>query len=163
MEPFADRGETYRQMGRYEEAFADLNTAINLDPESAWAIGTRGQVYQAMDRHEEAVADLTRAIELDPELAWALAERDETYRLMGRHTPDGRLTGTSGLKTLARIWHREPPGAVYDRCQPDTYLTRGLPIRAGISLGSNSIRPGQSGNEHVNPGVGYHAASLPPV
>ena len=54
-------------MGRYEEAAADLTRAIELDPDSAWVIGTRGQVYQAMDRYEEAVADLTRAIELDPD------------------------------------------------------------------------------------------------
>jgi 5-methylcytosine-specific restriction endonuclease McrA len=38
--------------------------------------------------------------------------------------PDGRLTGASGPKTLARIWHRGPPGAVYSRCQPDTRARR---------------------------------------
>jgi tetratricopeptide (TPR) repeat protein len=35
----AERGETYRLMGRYEEAVADLSRAIGLDPEHAWAFG----------------------------------------------------------------------------------------------------------------------------
>ena len=34
-------------MGRYEEALADFNRAIELDPDDAWAIGSRGQTYQA--------------------------------------------------------------------------------------------------------------------
>ena len=34
-------------MGRYDEAVADLTRAIELNPESAWTIGSRGQVYQA--------------------------------------------------------------------------------------------------------------------
>jgi tetratricopeptide (TPR) repeat protein len=56
-------------MERYDEALADLNRAIELDPSYAWAIGSHGQTYQAMERYDEALADLNRAIELDPSLA----------------------------------------------------------------------------------------------
>jgi tetratricopeptide (TPR) repeat protein len=56
-------------MERYDEALADLNRAIELDPSAGWAIGSRGQTFQAMERYDEALADLTRAIDLDPNLA----------------------------------------------------------------------------------------------
>ena len=36
-------------------------------------------------------------------------------------------------------------------------------VRAGIGLGSGSIRPGQGQKEHVRAGVGYHAQVFPPV
>ena len=36
-------------MGRYDEALADLNHAIELDPGYAWAIGSRGQTYRRWD------------------------------------------------------------------------------------------------------------------
>ena len=42
----ASRGQTYRLMGRYDEALADLSRAIELDPGYAWAIAGRGQTYR---------------------------------------------------------------------------------------------------------------------
>ncbi len=64
-------------MGRYGEALADFNRAIELDPDSTWLMVRRGQTYQAMDRYEEALADFNRAIELDPDDAWAAAAQTE--------------------------------------------------------------------------------------
>ena len=55
------------RMERYdEEALADLNRAIELNPEDASALASRGRIYWAMRRDDEALADLNRAIELDP-------------------------------------------------------------------------------------------------
>ena len=54
-------------MDRYEEALADFNRAIDLDPSYAWALANRGETYRRMERYEEALADLTRAIDLNPE------------------------------------------------------------------------------------------------
>jgi len=53
-------------MGRYEEALADFNRAIELDPGDPEHIAGRGQTYQAMGRYDEAQADFSRAVELDP-------------------------------------------------------------------------------------------------
>jgi tetratricopeptide (TPR) repeat protein len=83
--PPGERHETYRAMGRYDEALANLNRAIELDPEDARAIGSRGQTYRLMGRYDEALADFNRAIELDPDLGWAIANRGETFRAMGRY------------------------------------------------------------------------------
>jgi tetratricopeptide (TPR) repeat protein len=52
--------------GRYDEALADPNRAIGLDPSDAKVIGTRGRTYREMGRHDEALDDYARAIELDP-------------------------------------------------------------------------------------------------
>ncbi|MGK7907510.1 MAG: tetratricopeptide repeat protein, partial [Synechococcus sp.] len=69
--------------GRYEEALADYNRAIELNPDDAWAIGSRGQAYRAMERYDEALEDFTRALELDPSLDWVIDERGDTYCIMG--------------------------------------------------------------------------------
>jgi hypothetical protein len=36
------RSDTYRQMHRFDEAVADLNRAIGLDPSTSWVITHRG-------------------------------------------------------------------------------------------------------------------------
>jgi hypothetical protein len=41
--------------------------------------------------------------------------------------PDARSACASGPQTLARIWHRGPPGAVYSRCRPDAWVQHPLP------------------------------------
>src|SRR5258708_11799348 len=51
----ASRGEIYRLRKRYDEALADFNRAIELNPGYTSAIASRGQVYQAMQRYEEAL------------------------------------------------------------------------------------------------------------
>jgi tetratricopeptide (TPR) repeat protein len=80
-----ERGESHRLADRHDEALADFNRAIELDPSRTWAIGSRGQTYRAMERYDEALADFSRAIELDPSRAWVITERGETYRLMERY------------------------------------------------------------------------------
>lgn len=58
-------------MGNYDHALADLNRAIELDPDYAWAIARRGITYQAQGRLEAAQADLERALTINPNLQWA--------------------------------------------------------------------------------------------
>ena len=79
------RGETYRLMGRYEDALADVDQVLTLKPEDAWNLANRGETYRLMERYEDALADLDRAIAIDPEDAWNLARRGVTYGQMGRY------------------------------------------------------------------------------
>jgi tetratricopeptide (TPR) repeat protein len=81
----ACRAEAMRRAGYHQQALAELDSAIELDPESAWAIAHRGITYGQMKLYEEALADLDHAIELDPESAWAIARRGETHRQMKRY------------------------------------------------------------------------------
>jgi tetratricopeptide (TPR) repeat protein len=80
-----ERGANHRTNGRYEEALADFDRAIELDPEDDWAIISRGQTHRTMGRYAEALADFDRAIELEPESGWAIISRGETYEAMGRY------------------------------------------------------------------------------
>jgi tetratricopeptide (TPR) repeat protein len=79
------RGETYRRMERYDEALADFDRAIELDPGNAEAFGDRAVIYLMMERYDEALADFDRAIELDPSDAEVIGNRGETYRRMERY------------------------------------------------------------------------------
>src|SRR5215471_17757517 len=55
-------------MDRYEEALADLNRAIELDPGDASYYAARSQAYQAMGRNDQAGADFDRAQRTRPQL-----------------------------------------------------------------------------------------------
>jgi tetratricopeptide (TPR) repeat protein len=80
----ANRGETYRLMGRYYEAVTDFSRVVDLEPSHAWAIAHRGAAYRRMKRQEAALADLNAAIDLKPDYAWALIHRANIYTMM-RH------------------------------------------------------------------------------
>jgi len=71
-------------MERHDEALADLNRAIELDPNQTRAIADRGETYRITGRYDEALADFNRAIELDSDYAWAIGSRGHTYRMMKR-------------------------------------------------------------------------------
>src|SRR5947208_7400131 len=57
-------------MGRYQEALADLNYAIELDQESDWKFSERGDIYFLLGRNQEALADFDHAIALDEKEDW---------------------------------------------------------------------------------------------
>jgi tetratricopeptide (TPR) repeat protein len=80
----ADRLVRYLANGRYDQALADYDRAIELDATNTWAFLGRGETYRAMQRYDQALADYDRAIELDATNAGAIASRGETYRAMER-------------------------------------------------------------------------------
>ncbi|MCI0393791.1 MAG: tetratricopeptide repeat protein, partial [Chloroflexi bacterium] len=78
-------GEALRQLGRYPEAIADFNQAIELDEQDAGALARRGETHRLMGNYEAALADLNQAIELDEKNAWAIISRGGIYSLMENH------------------------------------------------------------------------------
>jgi tetratricopeptide (TPR) repeat protein len=74
---WAFRGARHLVKGRYDEALAEFDRAIELDPADASAIACRGQALQNMERYEEALGDFSRVIELNPEDAFAIARRGQ--------------------------------------------------------------------------------------
>ncbi len=88
-EPYArwqllnNRGVAYLNMERREEAEADFQTAIELNPGYAEAYANRGRLYVDEEDWEKALADLTRAIELNPDLAEAYGNRGRAYEGLG--------------------------------------------------------------------------------
>ncbi|MFF8020057.1 tetratricopeptide repeat protein, partial [Streptomyces sp. NPDC007896] len=78
------RGQAYRALKRYDEALADFNRAIELDPNVDWIIAQRGWTYRELRRYDEAQADFARAVELDPEDAWFHCACGVIARLLNR-------------------------------------------------------------------------------
>ncbi len=68
---YNNRGVTYDNLKQAEQALADYNRAIELDPQSAKAYLNRGTTYSDLGQAEQALADYNRAIELDPQDATA--------------------------------------------------------------------------------------------
>ena len=85
-----------------------------------------------------------------------VAERDR------RSSPVGAQAGFAP-ETLARIWHRGPLGAVYNRCEPDAYVKPGPPCRLSAPGLRQLRRAGHRQDRLVSPRLGYDAASRPPV
>lgn len=66
-----------------ENAIADLNEAIRLDPKNQMAIIARANRYEAVDKADQALADLNAAIKLNPN---HYAIRATYYERAGKHT-----------------------------------------------------------------------------
>jgi tetratricopeptide (TPR) repeat protein len=82
---FGRRGEAHFFWGKFAEALADFDRAIELDQKFAWAIASRGQTYHSMSKYPEALADFDRAIKLDENNASMIASRGQTYRSMSKY------------------------------------------------------------------------------
>jgi len=78
------RARAYRELERHDEAFADLDRAVELAPEDTGAVSHRAYLFQVLKRYDEALADLDRVLELDPGYAWALALRGYARDEVGR-------------------------------------------------------------------------------
>jgi len=81
------RGLVYRQTGRYEEALADYNQAIESNPVYNWALHSRGKTYLFLERYEEALADFRRALDLNPNEDWYHYQNVVTYQRLSLTTP----------------------------------------------------------------------------
>lgn len=63
---YAKRGNTYLALGELDEAIADFNEAIDIDPDNAVYYYYRSLAYQKKGRLNEATIDLDMAFELRP-------------------------------------------------------------------------------------------------
>lgn len=76
---YTTRGLTLAKSGKSEEALAEFDRALTLDPYNAQALYGRGLIYQADKRHEQAIADFTAANGLTPQRVEPLLARATSY------------------------------------------------------------------------------------
>src|SRR6266545_501576 len=79
------RGMLHRDLGRFENAYEDVNRLVTVEPAGVTAGALRGTVYLAMGRPLEALAELDQALAANSTLAWALAHRGDAHRRAGRN------------------------------------------------------------------------------
>ncbi|MFI6533936.1 tetratricopeptide repeat protein [Nonomuraea sp. NPDC050547] len=79
------RGREHRYAGRYEQALADYDRAIELDPAHAKALAGRAETLRLARRHDEALACFDRALELAPENRLVSLGRAYTLESLERH------------------------------------------------------------------------------
>ena len=76
---YTTRGLTLAKSGKSEEALAEFDRALALDPYNVQALYGRGLIYQADKRHEQAIADFTAANGLTPQRVEPLLARATSY------------------------------------------------------------------------------------
>ena len=74
-----NRGFAKRQQGKLDEAIADYDMAISLNPNHAKAYNNRGVAYRKKGDLDRAIADYNEAIRLDPKDAKAYHNRGYAY------------------------------------------------------------------------------------
>ncbi|MCP4781912.1 MAG: tetratricopeptide repeat protein [Hyphomicrobium sp.] len=77
------RGNTYYLKRELDEAIADYNEAIKLNPEFALAYYGRGSAYKDIGEFVRAVADADKVIEINPQDPEAYANRGSAYVAKG--------------------------------------------------------------------------------
>jgi Flp pilus assembly protein TadD len=82
---YSTRAVAFAALGRFEEALADHDRVIALQPASADAHNLRGDCLHVLQRRDEALASYQRAVELNPDHAAAHLGRADVLNEQGRH------------------------------------------------------------------------------
>ena len=78
-------GASHLNKGKNEEALADFNRAIELDPGKAAGFLGRANTLQIMGYYEKSIQDYNRALEIKPDLANAYVNRGSAYSHLGEY------------------------------------------------------------------------------
>src|SRR5262245_53993761 len=83
-ESYNVRGSALGRAGRYDEAMADFNRAIELNPNFSRAYFNRALIYRRNGDTQRALADYNAAIRADSRYAPAYVGRGNMYRQNGQ-------------------------------------------------------------------------------
>ncbi|HEX4147064.1 MAG TPA: tetratricopeptide repeat protein [Pirellulales bacterium] len=80
---YASRSRAWFQTEKFDQALADAEAALRLEPRSAVAYKCRGRIRLAQGDSAAAIDDLNTALAIDPKLATALNYRAQSYSKAG--------------------------------------------------------------------------------
>ena len=76
---YATRGQALAKSGKTEEALAEFERALALDPYNVQALYGRGLIYQGEKKHQQAIEDFSAANGLKPQQIEPLLARATSY------------------------------------------------------------------------------------
>ncbi len=79
------RGQIRLDADRFQEAMADFDQSISLDPQRWLAFHNRGYCHAKQQQFDQALEDLTKALEIKPDYFKALTNRGEIYYALGQY------------------------------------------------------------------------------
>ena len=81
---YFNRALTYGKKGQYDQAIADYNKAIEINPGYAMAYYNRGRAYAiGTGQYDQAIADYNKAIEINPMFISAYKNRGLVMMKLG--------------------------------------------------------------------------------
>lgn len=78
-----NRGAAYKMLGRYDEALADFDQAIELDGSNPQYYCQKGDVHLRLDRADDAIEDYSTALQRSPKFVWGRQGRGRAYLAKG--------------------------------------------------------------------------------
>ena len=78
------RGTALGRAGRYDQALADFNRAIEINPGFYQAYSNRALVQRKLNQNGQALSDYNRSIEINPSYNEAYVGRGNLYRSQGQ-------------------------------------------------------------------------------
>lgn len=125
-EAYARRGFAQLALGSITGGLADINRALEIDPEFALAHNYKGVVFDMNGIEEQAILEFTRAIELAPGMTDAYVNRSRVYLEMS--------DGESALADMNTALTLDPENTELLLIRAQTYLTLGDWSRAEADL-----------------------------
>src|SRR5258708_2139102 len=147
------RGQTLLRSGKTEEALAEFDHAITLDPYNAQALYSRGLLHQGEKQHQLAIDDFTAANGLTPQRAEPLLARAVSYLALDKvkeaaadldeaaqaDPQNGQIWSTRGL-AYERLGDKTKAAGSYGRAinlRPRDEAARSGFVRVGGKPGQN--------------------------
>ena len=130
---YAARGQAFAKAGKTEEALAEFDRALALDPYNVPALYGRGLIHQADKRHEQAITDFTAANGLTPQRTEPLLARATSYLAIDRskEAASDLDEAVQADPNSAQAWSAR--GAAYermgDKAKAFTSYSRALALR----------------------------------
>jgi tetratricopeptide (TPR) repeat protein len=82
---YVHRGISWTEKSNFDEAIADFNQAIKLEPNFPLAFNERGRAWMEKAEYQKAIADLNEAIRLEPKFQLAYNNRGAVWSRMEEH------------------------------------------------------------------------------
>jgi tetratricopeptide (TPR) repeat protein len=79
------RGGTYGLKGQWDEAIAEYNEAIEVNPNFAMAYRTKGTAYLKKGQYDQAISDFNKAIKIHQKYGIAYYQRGFAYYYKGEY------------------------------------------------------------------------------